>query len=331
MRPLHKLSKLLHSYTPSSVIPISRMKGKNEIAIINNSAVKMLHKISKHTASLEKKIRQRTKDLYIANIELSEAHNNLENRVKEELKKRLYYEKELTRKSRLATMGEMLDSIAHQWRQPLMAINSILLHFDRELELRNALQKDFVKNKLAEIENMTNYMSHTIEDFRNFFHQDKQKIDIDPKDILKKAQDLLQSNLKDISMTVNIENNITFTGYPNELLQVIVSILHNAINIFYDRNITNKNIFITTYQTTSYVCITIHDNAGGIQIENLEHIFKPYFSTKHQYGGTGLGLYICKIIVEESMHGIITVSNVNRGALFTIKLPKGKYINETTS
>ncbi|MDQ7067985.1 MAG: ATP-binding protein [Sulfurimonas sp.] len=315
LKPLRLLSKKLLHYDPRKSIQIKKMQENNEIATINNSAVKMLQKINSHTDSLEKTVAQRTKELH-------EANSNLENRVQMEVKKRLFYEKELIQKSRFELMGEMIDSIAHQWRQPLMSINSILLNIDQELENSHYLQKDFAEQKVLELENMTHYMSHTIEDFRNFFRKDKQKEDISLTVLLKNAKQLLQSNLGNITLTITMHQSIHLQGYFNELLQVVVSILDNAIHLLHSQQKDRKTINISVHENESSIIIKISDNAGGIQMTNIQDIFKPYVSTKHSYQGSGLGLYICKIIIEESIGGAISVQNIDDGACFTIKLPK---------
>jgi len=262
------------------------MEGKNEVAVINNATIEMLKK------------------------------------VEEELKKRMQSEKELSHKSRLESMGEMIDNIAHQWRQPLMNINAILLTIDRAYEL-GKLDEKYLEKTIKEATDLTGHMSQTIEDFRSFFRKDNETETVNINDILTYSLNLLSSVTKNIIVCFEKADEITLSLYKNELIQVIISILTNAVDILEQRNIPNKKIFLSVAEYPEEITIIIEDNGGGIADEHIHRIFEPYYSTKHHCGGSGLGLYICKMIIEEHMDGLIAVQNTHSGAQFTITLKKG--------
>jgi signal transduction histidine kinase len=261
---------------------------------------------------LEKKIEKKTK-------KLEQLNQELEKRVIQEVNKQLAQEEMLLRQSRMASMGEMIDAIAHQWRQPLMNINAVMMNIDRGIEK----QQDTVqlKEKILEIFSLTKHMSHTIEDFRNLLKDEKEKHNFLVEDIIDTVLALMKNNLKGIDVQYNIENSITVHSYKGELAQVLIILLSNALEILQYKNIENKKIVFNLKQNHNYAVIDIEDNGGGIEEKNLDKIFDPYFSTKKQTGGTGLGLYIAKIIIENHIQGNIFVSNTKEGALFTIHIP----------
>lgn len=167
-------------------------------------------------------------------------------------------------------------------------------------------------------------MSNTIEDFNNFFKLSKDKHDFTILSIINETQNLLSSRITKFNVNLNIElqnNNLSYNGYKNELKQVIINIINNAIDALIERDIENKNINIKIQKQDEKLQILIEDNAGGIPIEIIDDIFNPYFFTKTEKNGTGLGLYISKLIIENNMQGDIDVQNYNEGAKFIINLP----------
>lgn len=265
-----------------------------------------------YNATLEKEIDAQTQNLKKLNHEL-------ESRVEEEVHKRLTQEEMLLRKSRMASMGEMIDAIAHQWRQPLMNINAVMMNLDRGIETHK--DETFLKEKVLEVFSLTSHMSHTIEDFRSLLKVEKEKLYFDAEEVISNVLMLMKSNLKGIDVIVDFKDNIGVIGYKSELSQVLITLLNNASEVLKSKQLEDKKIFITLGAHKEELHISIEDNAGGIDHENIAKIFDPYFTTKMQTGGTGLGLYIAKIIIEHNMKGEILVSNTNHGALFTISIP----------
>jgi len=223
----------------------------------------------------------------------------------------------IQQQSRLAQMGEMLSMIAHQWRQPLSAISAsaaaIYLKATRKkLDDENAIK---LANKIKEL---SQHLSSTIDDFRGFAKDDKTKTKTDFETILQSILNIVSNSLEqnDIKLNLDIKSNDKFITYENEVKQVLLNIIKNAEDILIDNNIADPKIDIVIEDNK----ITIEDNAGGVPPEIIDKIFDPYFSTKTQKDGTGLGLYMSKTIIEDHCQGSLNVQNINNGARFTIIL-----------
>jgi len=165
-------------------------------------------------------------------------------------------------------------------------------------------------------------MSNTISDFQNFFKPSKEKTKFDLEEECKNASFIIESSLKhnNIKFEIVIDKDCKVIGYPREFAQAILNILSNAKDVLLERKIENPYIKLTLQKGNKYALIKIEDNAGGIDESIKDRIFEPYFTTKHAKQGTGIGLYMSTIIIEENMHGFIEVINTTEGALFVIKL-----------
>jgi len=238
-------------------------------------------------------------------------------------KERQEQEKMLIKKSKLASMGEMITLIAHQWRQPLSTINGIVLNIDID-ERKQILQRERLDEHLNQIEEVTAYLSKTIHDFTDFFSTNKEKEKFYISELIKQIKTLSPLNKED---NINIKDiskkDIEIISYKSELLQSILIIVNNAIYACKENLHSTKQgqITIHTHLFKKQLYITIQDNGGGIKKKDLKKLFNPYFTTKEKHHGTGLGLYILKLIVEDSLNGKITIENNNEGAVFTIKIP----------
>jgi len=242
------------------------------------------------------------------------------------------HDKVMFEKSKMASLGEMIGNIAHQWRQPLstitVAASGLKLH--KELNILN--DKSFYESINGIMRN-SSYLSDTINDFTNFI-KDKNNTNSEffaVKEVIDKNLLLLEGNVKinHIDIIKDIENSIEVKGNRHELMQVLMNIINNAIDILKTKNIDSKKIIcIDTQKIGESVIIQIKDNAGGISGDSIDKIFEPYFTTKHKSQGTGLGLYMAHNIIK-SMQGEIFVTNTEfviedntyNGALFTIELP----------
>jgi PAS domain S-box-containing protein len=227
--------------------------------------------------------------------------------------------------SKMAQMGEMINSIAHQWKQPLHQINSVLPSIEEDYE-NGTLTKETLAGKLDEIEILTNYMSETIESFKNFFNPNKQKKVFTISDAVEKVLILFRGELERsrISTEVKRYNECYVQGSEQEFVQALLTIMNNARECFIRRNVEEPKILITIGNKMDESIITINDNAGGIPQSHVDEIFDPYFTTKRHGNGTGLGLYIAKKVIETSLNGIIYAENGKEGAVFTIRFPDQK-------
>ncbi|WP_428026256.1 PAS domain-containing protein [Arcobacter sp.] len=246
--------------------------------------------------------------------------------IKQEITKEVFLKQELQDKeelmiaqSRHAAMGEMISMIAHQWRQPIavvaMGANNILA--DIELDM---VDTDSLKDNLNEIISQTEYLSQTIDDFKNFFKPNKQKdlstIESIFDEAFKVMGKMLENN--EIKVIQEYTSGTQVYTYSKELLQVFINIIKNAKEVLIEKKDTNRVIKINEFLKNDYIIIQISDNAGGIEKNNLDKIFDPYFTTKNQLG-TGLGLYMSKTIIEKHLNGKLTAYNTEDGACFEIK------------
>jgi len=252
-------------------------------------------------------------------LELKFINENLEEIVFKEIQKNSEKEKIMLQQSRQAQMGEMLAMIAHQWRQPLNAISAANSVIKQKSKIKK-LDLDTTNEITSKIHTYINYLSSTIDDFIDFFKPNKKIKLSNFETITTKSLTLIKTSLenKNITLTTKITNVKKFMSYENELVQVVLNILKNAEDILLEKQVVKPKIEIKITDTT----LTISDNGGGIPNDILDKIFDPYFSTKMKKNGTGLGLYMSKIIVEKHCNGQLNVSNNKDGAVFEIKLPK---------
>lgn len=228
-------------------------------------------------------------------------------------------EKILIQKSKMASMGEMIANIAHQWRQPLSQISGLFFDIDSAYTYKE-LNKKYLDERVNEANDLLEYMSKTIDDFRNFFNPNSKKEDFLIKDAVLNATKIVKSMLEinNIKLIVQVENDYKINGYKNEYSQAIMNIITNAKDILIERSIQNPCIKIYLEENEKVV-LCIEDNANGVNKDIIEKIFDPYFTTKYDYG-TGIGLYMTKLIIEEKMNGSIKVININQGAKFSIEI-----------
>ena len=251
-------------------------------------------------------------------IELTDISNEMSLRM--ELKKK---DVQLFHKHKMAQMGEMINTIAHQWRQPLAIINT-LVAISKEKLLQNQLKGEDLKQKLSAIEENTAYMSNTIEDFLQFHKPMKYKELFSVNEMMKSTLKIIKPTLDSASIDVQFHeySHIEIEGYEREFSQVVLALLSNARDELISRKIDTPWVSVTLEELEGYLYVYIEDNAKGISEEMILKVFEPYFSTKEQKQGSGLGLYISKMIIETSMEGIIDVKNTKNGAQFCIRIKK---------
>lgn len=227
-------------------------------------------------------------------------------------------EKILIHQSKLASMGEMINNIAHQWRQPLTHLGFINMNLQLCLE-EEPIDKKYINEKIEESNAQLDFMSKTIDNFRDFYKINKKKELFYISDAVKKALDIMEPIFKNnkIEFEFNLIKDKQVDGYENEYSQVILNILTNAKDVLVSRQIQNPKIVISINQKHNSTITTILDNAGGIENKYINQIFDPYFTTKEK--GSGIGLYMSEMIIKNHFKGKITACNKANGSIFSIE------------
>jgi len=280
---------------------------------------KDLEKKDEELKTLNQTLEDRVKD---QTRQLLELNQTLECRVKEEILKNKEKQKMLFWQSRMASLGQMLANIAHQWRQPLTELSITMFNIKKGAKA-NDIEKidEYYKESLQIIENM----SRTIEDFSNFFNPNKPKekffLDFAIDEALVITKKLIE---KDNILVKTSYEKVEVFGVLNELSQVIINLIQNSKEAFICNNIKEKKINIAIIKEHNFAIIKYKDNANGASSEIIDKMFEPYFTTKHQSNGTGLGLFMSKMIIEKSLDGTIEVINYKNGLQFDIRIPLGE-------
>ncbi len=275
---------------------------------------------------LKRKVKKKTR-------ELKHINNNLEKKIAHEVEKNKQTQQQLFKSEKLASMGEMIGNIAHQWRQPLSIISTAATGMLVQKQFGNLKDEVFIQNCKIIDEN-TQYLSKTIDDFRDFIKGDKKSVKFNIQDTIESFLHLIQPSMKNHNISVIVDNkkNIEIQNHPNELIQCFINIYNNSRDILKTLDLEKKYIFISLKENNESVIITFKDNAGGVPPKILPKIFEPYFTTKHKSQGTGLGLHMTYNLITNGMSGSIEVKNTTfnydsvnyTGAQFTIHLPKIK-------
>jgi C4-dicarboxylate-specific signal transduction histidine kinase len=272
--------------------------------------------IIKHQERLTIEIEEKTK-------ELQELNRTLETRIDKEIEKNQKQQQELIERSKHIYIGEMISMLAHQWRQPLAAISSSV----NTLKLRNMLgtyDAKYFDERLNRISSYSHELSQTINDFKDFFQtttqQESSSLAKMTTGVLAIVFPLLEA--KDIQIEKSYQSHQRVKTYVNEVQQVILALIQNAIDIIEKNKIKAPKITLNIYQNEQMHILEVSDNAGGVPVEIIDDIFTPYFSTKEIKNKTGLGLYMAKSIIEDHCQGRLEVENTKEGALFRIELPQ---------
>ena len=254
---------------------------------------------------------------------LKELNETLERRVEEELEKNREHEQLLVQKSRFIALGEMISNIAHQWRQPLSELSSILMNIKFKYNM-GQLDDEIMEQKAKEAEHVLDFMSHTIDDFRNFFMPKKEKEKFNLTIAMDSVMTIISSSLSNnkINITICVDDSILLNTYLNEFQQVLLNIIKNAKDVLIQKEIKKPWIKIYSEIKGDKIILYIEDNGGGIEVEPRGKIFEPYFTTKKDSDGTGIGLYMSKVIVDKNMNGKLRVRDGEFGARFEMILPK---------
>ncbi len=247
-----------------------------------------------------------------SNAELSQANEAL-----------LESQKQLRQATRLATMGEVLGMVAHQWRQPLAVISTLAQGMILKRQLHK-LSEQALGEGLTQIQTQTEYLSQTIEDFRKMLQAEQQQQPTCVKTVCQQALSLMEQRLErfQVQVALSFEEVDPIDSLPNELLQVLLNLISNAVDALQSVPEANRRLSFTLVNQDTSLLLSVADSGGGIPNELKERIFEPYFSTKRDRQGTGLGLHMSRMIVEQHLGGRLTVENQDAGACFHIQLPK---------
>lgn len=255
--------------------------------------------------------------------DLAQLNEELEDRIEQAIAKQKEQQDKLFTQNRNIQMNELLNMIAHQWRQPLARIAAVTSQVKMSLAL-DEIDPDSFNQQVSRIEEYTNELSSTIDDFRKMYEPSHRTKSVPLQDLLKKSAAIISNSFKEqnISISIHADDDLLDTLVTGELYQVILNILKNAQEAFLEHSVSPATIGINVTEDKDKLHIRIKDNAGGIKEDTLEHIFDPYFSTKDKKVGHGLGLHMSKNIVEQQCHGELIVNNVDQGTCFTIIIAK---------
>jgi signal transduction histidine kinase len=282
--------------------------------------VTLVREVKKQT----KKFQKANKELGLKSKELNRLNKSLEFKVKEEVDKNRQKEFELMEAAKMVQMGEMIGNIAHQWRQPLSLISTVATSVIVNKEF-GILDDDMLIDNMNKINSSSQYLSDTINTFRDFIKEEKVLKKQALQENITSALGIVGTVLKDVNIEliedIDYDNPIEVNIVSGELPQVIINIINNAKDILVEKNIEIKWVRISLKENGKLAVITIEDNAGGVPENIMPNIFDPYFTTKHQSVGTGLGLNMSRKIITESLKGKLYVKNSEHGAKFYIEIP----------
>ena len=229
-------------------------------------------------------------------------------------------ERRLLEQSKLAQMGEMINMIAHQWRQPINTLSVIGIELEMKSSL-NILDVKEIETQAKSIQKIVQDMSKIIDDFLNFGKNSGKKIEFTIKEVINDVLSIIKAQLitHNINTIIDIQDNIVLHTYKSDVMHILLNLISNALYVLDDRKENDKKIWIKSYKKGNYVYIEVEDNAGGIDEKIIDRIFEPYFTTKGKKG-TGLGLYMSKRFANR-LNGDLWVENSQNGAKFTLKIP----------
>ncbi|MBV6340955.1 sensor histidine kinase, partial [Candidatus Magnetobacterium casense] len=255
--------------------------------------------------------------------ELMTLNAELHKIIQDEVEKNRRNDQIMYEQSRHIAMGELLFNIAHQWRQPLCSIGLMVQDIEDAYRFK-ALDAAYIENSSKAIMKELLYLSNTIDEFKVFYAGNNEKTRFNLSETVHRVLSVMTDYFRSrkVAVEVDIDNRINMDGYVNEFSQVFLNILTNIRDVFERRQVANAVVKIVSYRQpqTGKVILTLTDNGGGIDNNIIGRIFDPYFTTKDKSRGTGLGLYIARVIIENNMHGTITATNTADGCLFRIEM-----------
>jgi signal transduction histidine kinase len=299
------------SESTSTIIGPFELANKNLYSIMHKTA----SELNLLTENLENMVNQRTKQLETLNQELQ---IKIKNAVRKEKRQNAI----MNQQSRLASMGEILENIAHQWRQPLNTVSWVMNDVLIKAQMGRSDEVD-LEALAKKVNNSIQFLSETVEDFRRFVDHSDMAQTFNIKKAIEATIMLIKETLikSEITIEYHCPDDVKYKGFENDLKHVIMNLINNARDAMEERKIEKGHISIRVYHEKDELIIAVQDNAGGIPKKILKNIFEPYFTTKHKSKGTGLGLYMSKNMIEKVKGSLEVISILNQKTTFLIKLP----------
>ncbi|MDY6916032.1 MAG: ATP-binding protein [Candidatus Cloacimonadota bacterium] len=334
--PKYKIDELIHEGfveelgTPAQIwlgvplilenetIGVIAVQSYSDVNTYHRDDINLLSYVSGGIALAIKHI-QTMENLKRTNEELHQLKENLKNQIEEAIEKMREKDHLLIKQSRNAAMGEMIGNIAHQWRQPLSAVAAIVQDIEDAYEY-GELDEKYLHDSIEKTMHQISYMSQTIDDFRSFYKPNEERRYFSVQKVLKNTLKFVEKSFRahNIKIDFTVKKDCSIKGFPNEYSQAILNILNNSKDAIIENKIEKGRLTIIVDQVDDRSKVTIGDNAGGIPENIIDRIFDPYFTTKEQGRGTGIGLYMAKMIIKQNMGGKIIVKNSDKGAHFTL-------------
>lgn len=321
-RPIATISQAASDVASGDLTAYVELRRNDEIGQLSASFNLMVaalrenrDRLHNYSLDLEQKVTERTRAL-------DELNRTLDQRVRDEVARRKEQESLLIHQSRLAAMGEMIGAIAHQWRQPLNALSLVLQNLLMQHRL-GTLNEESMQRMSTKASQLIERMSHTIDDFRNFFKPNKVAAPFRLVQVIRSAAEILEGVLKNhsIELTIECDEDVELFGFAGEFSQVVLNLIGNAKDALLTTRPGLPHIAIRVSRDGERIQIEVEDNGGGIDPAIIHKIFEPYVTTKEEGKGSGIGLYMSKMIVESNMGGTIAAQNTTEGARFTLILP----------
>jgi C4-dicarboxylate-specific signal transduction histidine kinase len=297
--------------------PLQSKTAELHIPRTNEEIRRLVHELEVHKIELE----AQNAELQQAKNQLEELNMSLEVLIAQAVDELRQKDQMLILQDRQAIMGEMINNIAHQWRQPLNMLGLIIQNLPMFYDTVE-FNREFLEENTGKSMELILHMSRTIDDFRNFFKSDKKKLTFNINQVITQTLSIIGQSFQNqnISIAFDPEGSPMANGYPNEYTQVLLNILMNARDALVEHNVDSALISIHAFEEAGTSVVIISDNAGGIAEEIIDKLFDPYFSTKVPDKGTGIGLFMSKTIIEKNMGGKLTVRNTVSGAEFRIEV-----------
>lgn len=317
IRPLHQLAvaaRLLAQHDFNHPLPPT---GDDEVGQLTRSFATMRADLSGYQSELLHEISERRH----AEEALRALSNDLAQRVNEEVGKNREKDHILIQQSRLAAMGEMVHNIAHQWRQPLTSLGLLLQNMAMDFR-DGVLTNQRLDEDMADAQRLIDRMSSTIDDFRRFFRPDNEQVVFDAVKAARDGVFIIEAGLRNHNIEARLDlpaQALRVSGFPGQYSQAVLNLLANAKEAIVARGLETGRIAVRMSEESGNAVLRVEDNAGGIPAEILPRIFEPYFTTKVK--GSGIGLYMVKMIVERNMGGQVSAGNGPEGACFTLSVP----------